>query len=173
MLTNLYKTPFPYFGGKSDAAALVWSALGDVCHYVEPFMGSLAVLLRRPHEANRTYYSETVNDLDGMLCNVWRSIQLTPEAVADACSWPVCEADISARHAALVRWRAEHELEHLMGDPAWHDATMAGWWLYGCCAWIGSGWVSGRGPWVVECGGRLVLSPHCLQEESPMAQWLP
>ena len=66
-------------------------ALGDVDHYVEPFaLGSLAVLLRRPHEANRTYHSETVNDLDGLLCNAWRSIQWNPEATADAASWPVC-----------------------------------------------------------------------------------
>jgi site-specific DNA-adenine methylase len=46
LLTNLQKTPFTYFGGKSDAAPAVWAALGDVAHYVEPFMGSLAVLLR-------------------------------------------------------------------------------------------------------------------------------
>jgi DNA adenine methylase len=77
MLTKLHKTPFPWFGGKADAVA-VWEALGDVAHYVEPFAGSLAVLLRRPHPCNRTYYSETVNDLDGYLVNVWRAIQQQP-----------------------------------------------------------------------------------------------
>lgn len=66
-LENLYKTPWPWFGGKADAAPAVWSALGNVDHYVEPFAGSLAVLLRRPHVANRTHHSETVNDLDGLL----------------------------------------------------------------------------------------------------------
>ena len=50
-LTNLHKTPWPWFGGKSDAAPLAWEAMGDVDHYVEPFAGSLAVLLRRPHIA--------------------------------------------------------------------------------------------------------------------------
>ena len=39
------KAPFPYFGGKSLAAGLVWSRLGEVKNYVEPFAGSLAVLL--------------------------------------------------------------------------------------------------------------------------------
>lgn len=34
------KAPFPYFGGKSKAAPLVWQLLGDVEHYVEPFAGS-------------------------------------------------------------------------------------------------------------------------------------
>lgn len=39
--------PFPWFGGKARAAGRVWAALGDVGHYVEPFAGSLAVLLGR------------------------------------------------------------------------------------------------------------------------------
>lgn len=112
------KTPFPYFGGKSDAAEKVWAALGDVEHYIEPFAGSLAVLLRRPHEVGRTYYSETVNDLDGLLVNVWRSLKLSPDATAEAASWPVIEADLHARHLALVRWRAElrRQAAMLMGD---------------------------------------------------------
>jgi site-specific DNA-adenine methylase len=156
MLTNLQKTPFPYFGGKADAADVVWAALGDVDHYVEPFAGSLAVLLRRPHPCNRTYHGETVNDLDGLLCNAWRAIQMHPDETADAASWPVCEADLHARHLALVRWRETHELEHLMGDPAWCDPVMAGWWIWGTCCWIGGGFCSGQGGWTADADGRLV-----------------
>ena len=157
-LTNLSKTPWPWFGGKADAAEHVWAALGDVVHYVEPFAGSLAVLLRRPHPCNRTYYSETVNDADGLLVNAWRSIQMSPDATAEAASWPVTEADLHARHLALVKWRADRELEHLMGDPQWHDPVMAGWWMWGQSSWIGSGWCSGRGPWVVGADGRITKS---------------
>ena len=80
-LTNLHKTPWPWFGGKSDAAPIAWEAMGDPDHYVEPFAGSLAVLLRRPAVANRTYYSETVNDLDGMVANFWRAVAADPGAV--------------------------------------------------------------------------------------------
>jgi hypothetical protein len=149
------KAPFPWFGGKGRAAGDVWTALGDVDHYVEPFAGSLAVLLGRPHRANRTYHSETVNDADGLLVNAWRAIALSPEDTARAASWPVTEADLHARHLALVRWREDHQLEHLMGDPAWHDPTMAGWWLWGVAAWIGSGWCSGRGAWVLGDDDRL------------------
>jgi hypothetical protein len=47
-----------WFGGKSRAAELVWSRLGDIGNYVEPFAGSLAVLLARPHEPR----IETIND---------------------------------------------------------------------------------------------------------------
>ena len=28
-LTNLFKTPWPWFGGKSDAAPAAWEAMGD------------------------------------------------------------------------------------------------------------------------------------------------
>jgi hypothetical protein len=154
-LTDLRKTPWPWFGGKADAAPAVWEALGDVDHYCEPFAGSLAVLMRRPHPANRTYHSETVNDLDGLLCNAWRSIQMSPDATAEAASWPVCEADLHARHLALVRWREERQLERLMGDPHWHDPVMGGWWIWGQSCWIGSGWCSGRGAWVVGADGRI------------------
>lgn len=156
MLTSLHKTPFPWFGGKSDAAEHVWSALGDVPHYVEPFAGSLAVLLMRPHPCNRTYYSETVNDADGLLVNAWRAIALHPDATAEAASWPVSEADLHARHLALVRWRAEHEVERLMGDPAFCNPVLAGWWLWGQSSWIGSGWCSGKGAWSVGADGRIV-----------------
>ena len=154
-LENLYKTPWPWFGGKADAAEAVWAALGDVDHYVEPFAGSLAVLLRRPHQANRTYHSETVNDLDGLLCNAWRGIARDPDAVAGAASWPVCEADLHARHLALLAWRAAGNAERLMADPDFFDARMAGWWAWGQSAWIGAGWCSGRGPWVVGADGRI------------------
>jgi hypothetical protein len=158
-LENLYKSPWPWFGGKADAAPAVWSALGDPDHYVEPFAGSLAVLLRRPHTANRTYHSETVNDLDGLLCNTWRAIARDPDAVAESASWPVCEADLMARHLALLAWRAAGNAERLMADPDFYDARMAGWWAWGQSCWIGSGWCSGTGPWIVSPDGRIAKRP--------------
>jgi site-specific DNA-adenine methylase len=45
MTTRLLRAPFPWFGGKSRIAHLVWERFGDVAHYIEPFAGSLAVLL--------------------------------------------------------------------------------------------------------------------------------
>jgi site-specific DNA-adenine methylase len=155
MLTRLQKAPFPWFGGKADAADHVWAALGDVEHYVEPFMGSLAVLMRRPHEANRSYHSETVNDLDGLLVNAWRSIQLSPDATAQAASWPVSHADLTARHLAILKWKQDRNLEVLMADPHWHDPVIGGWWIWGISCWIGSGWCSGEGPWLVGADGRI------------------
>jgi site-specific DNA-adenine methylase len=145
---NPRKAPFPWFGGKSQAAPVVWAALGDVDHYVEPFAGALGVLLNRPHPANRPYHSETVNDLDGFVVNAWRAIQWSPEATAEAASWPVTEADKQARQIACLRWRTDRTLDLLAGDATWHDPLIAGWWLYGVCCQIGA--FSGDRPWTAD-----------------------
>jgi len=157
-LTHLDKAPFPYFGGKRNAAATVWALLGDVHHYVEPFFGSGAVLLYRPHDVNRPYHSESVNDLDALLVNFWRSLQLHPDATAEAASYPVSEVDLMARHLALVRWKLNTLPELLRADPSYCDPVMAGWWVWGLSAWIGSGWCYGTGPWT-EVEGRIVKQP--------------
>lgn len=149
--------PFPWFGGKASVADQVWRALGDVSGYIEPFFGSGAVLLARGHAGK----FETVNDIDGLLANFWRAVRGNPDAVAEAADWPVNEADLHARHLWLVGQR-QRITERLMGDPEWFNATAAGWWLWGACAWIGSGWCSGAGPWI-EQGGVMVDSrqlPH-------------
>lgn len=140
--------PFPYFGGKSSVAHLIWEALGDVKNYVEPFFGSGAVLLARPHGAGDV---ETVNDMDGLLANFWRAIAADPDAVAHHADWPVNECDLHARHLWLVNERENVSLR-LMADPSWFDAKIAGWWVWGACSWIGSGWCSGEGPWVAVDG---------------------
>lgn len=129
------KTPFPYFGGKAKVAALVWQRLGDVDNFVEPFAGSLAVLFRRPVVRG----VETVNDLDGLLTNFWRSIQLNPEETAVHADWPVSELDLHARHRWLRKVRPAIT-EALRADPEWHDTKAAGWWCWGLCCWIGGGW---------------------------------
>jgi hypothetical protein len=140
------RAPFPWFGGKSRAAHLVWERFGDVPNYVEPFFGSGAVLLGRP-TAPRI---ETVNDLDGYICNFFRAIQSAPEAVAEHADWPVNENDLNARHAWLTAQRTDF-VARLEGDPHYCDAKIAGWWVWGISCWIGSGWCSGNGPWhVVE-----------------------
>lgn len=144
------QAPFPYFGGKSKAAAAVWAAFGDVKAYVEPFAGSAAMLLAAP-DSQRV---ETINDADGLLANFWRAVAHDPDAVAHHADWPVNETDLFARHSWLVRQR-QNLTERLHADPGYYDARMAGWWVWGACAWIGSGWCSGEGPWVHD-GARIV-----------------
>ncbi len=130
------KAPFPWFGGKSRVSALAWSRFGPVRNYVEPFAGSLAVLLGRPMPFVGT---ETVNDLDCYLANFWRALAADPQAVAEWCDWPVNEADLHARHLWLVT-EGKTITERLRTDPDFYDANVAGWWVWGLCQWIGSGW---------------------------------
>lgn len=76
------KAPFPYFGGKSKVASLVWERLGNVDNYVEPFGGSLAVLLARPHEHKWWEKKESAGDYAGHVVNFYRSVLHDPTAVA-------------------------------------------------------------------------------------------
>ena len=140
------KAPFPWFGGKARIAAQIWARLGDVPSYVEPFFGSGAVLLARPHAPR----IETVNDADGMVANFWRAVGAAGDEFARHADWPVNEADLHARHLWLIGQR-ERLTERLMADPDF-DAKAAGWWAWGASCWIGSGWCSGKGPWGVVDG---------------------
>ncbi len=128
------KAPFPWYGGKSRVASTVWKYFGDVRNYVEPFAGSLAVLLGRPSEPK----IETVNDLDCWIANFWRALRNDPENLAKWADWPVNEADLHARHIWLVN-QAEFR-ERMKTDPDWFDVKIAGWWVWGISQWIGSGW---------------------------------
>ena len=130
------KSPFPRFGGKSRVSDLVWDRFGDCANYVEPFFGSGAVLLNRPTSPG----IETVNDLDCMVANFWRALRHDPNGVAEHADNPVNEADQHARHLWLcsqVEFR-----ERMKTDPDYYDSKIAGWWVWGQCIWIGSGWCS-------------------------------
>ena len=131
------KAPFPYFGGKSKVADLVWSRLGDVDNYIEPFAGSLAVLLRRPQPGK----IETVNDRNHYIVNFWRAVQVDADLVAVHADHPVTEADLHARHEWLLHSEQALEFRHrIASDPEYFDARFAGWWVWGQCCWIGGGW---------------------------------
>jgi len=146
------KAPFPYFGGKRKVAREVWRRFGPVRGYVEPFGGMLAVLLGNPRpDALR---AETVNDSNGWLVNAWRALAYSPDETAEAADWPVTALDIHARGDALFYPEyhpAGAEMyspyggldgfrERLREDPRFHDAKVAGWWLWGLSSWIGDNW---------------------------------
>src|SRR5690606_37692330 len=112
------RAPFPWFGGKSRAASLIWARFGDVPNYVEPFAGSLAVLLARPHPPR----VETVNDRDAYLVNFWRAVQADPDAVWAYADYPVSEADLHARHIWLLE-QVEFR-ERMLTDPHFYDVKI-------------------------------------------------
>jgi DNA adenine methylase len=75
------KPPFTYFGGKTTLAAAIAALLPEHDHYVEPFAGSLAVLLAKPRSR-----METVNDLDADIMTFWRVLRDRPEDLARVCA---------------------------------------------------------------------------------------
>ncbi len=134
------KAPFPYFGGKRTIAETVWRAFGSPKQYIEPFCGSAAVLLSAHEPASL----EVIGDANGFIANFWRSVVAQAEEVARWADYPVSHVDLGARHVWMMgeRERLGAELQ----DPNWPgDAKLAGWWLWGQCAWIGSGWCEWTG----------------------------
>jgi DNA adenine methylase len=155
----ILRAPFPWFGGKSLAADLVWRYLGaDIGNYVEPFFGSGAILLNQPEEFSGW---SVVNDLDGLIANFWRAIAADPESVAFYADSQVNEIDLQARHQWLVD-NKRNVAESLKADPDYFDARVAGWWAWGCSCWIGSGWCSDKQIPHLGDGGRGVNKqiPH-------------
>jgi len=75
------KSPVPYFGSKQRIAPWIVSLLPDHAHYVEPFGGSLSVLLAKPPSR-----IETVNDLNRDLMTFWRVLRDQPDELARACT---------------------------------------------------------------------------------------
>lgn len=135
----MLKSPFPYFGGKSKVAPELWLRFGNTPNYVEPFAGSLGALLQRPHEDIGT---ETVNDIDCYIANFFRALREEPEALADIADAQVNEADLHARHLWLVS--RDRFRERMKIDPDFYDVKIAGWWVWGICQWIGSGWCDSK-----------------------------
>lgn len=88
------KPPFTYFGGKCRIAPRIAALLPPHEHYVEPFGGSLAVLLAKPRS-----HMETVNDLDQSVMSFWRVLRERPDDLTRAC-------------ALTPHSRAEHQLAY-------------------------------------------------------------
>ncbi|MFE5288125.1 DNA adenine methylase [Nocardia sp. NPDC056611] len=75
------KPPMAYYGGKTTLAPRIAALLPTHRHYVEPFAGSLAVLLAKPAAK-----METVNDIDGDLMTFWRVLRDRPHDLARVCA---------------------------------------------------------------------------------------
>ncbi|BCJ64127.1 DNA adenine methylase [Polymorphospora rubra] len=92
------KPPFAYFGGKTNLAERIVTLLPAHKHYVEPYCGSLAVLL-----AKQPAKMETVNDLDHELITWWRILRDRPDDLARVCALtPHSRTEyVAARHRRL------------------------------------------------------------------------
>lgn len=98
------RPPFPYFGGKQTLGPRIAALLPEHRHYVEPYCGSLAVLLSKEPAP-----FETVNDLDAELVTFWRVLRERPDELARVC-------------ALTPHSRAEYDLaDDRTGGPADRD----------------------------------------------------
>lgn len=97
------RPPFPYFGGKQSVAADIVDLLPTHRHYVEPFAGSLSVLL-----AKAPAKFETVNDLHGELMTFWRVLRERPLELARVCA---LTPHSRAEYAAAAELVAGDEVE--------------------------------------------------------------
>lgn len=153
MSSSKLKSPYPFFGGKGRVADIIWSGLGEITNYVEPFAGSLAVLLSNPNKPK----IETVNDIDCFISNFWRAISNDPSAVAKYADYPVHEADLHARHQWLVSQATDQFRLKMNSDPDYYDVKVAGWWVWGMGASIGNNWLQSKGlnaaPLLSSAGG--------------------
>jgi hypothetical protein len=140
MTKSKIKSPYPFFGGKSRVADLIWSGLGEVSNYVEPFAGSLAVLLANP----KVPKIETINDKDCFISNFWRAVSIDPDGVAKYADYPVHEADLHARRKWLLSSATEVFHNKMNSDPDFYDLKVAGWWVWCMGTSIGSSWLSSK-----------------------------
>ena len=155
------KAPFQWFGGKRVVVDDVWQRFGSVKQYIEPFCGSAAILLGAREPASL----EVIGDLSGFVANFWRCVKMQPAKTAEWADYPVSHIDLGARHRWLMEQRDRLGAE--LHDPNWPgDPQVAGWWLWGQCAWIGSGWCdwfAGKIPHVTDAGRGIQASgkiPH-------------
>lgn len=126
---------FGYPGGKSSIADVVWSELGAVDRYIEPFFGSGAVMFRNP----RSCKSELINDKSHFIANLWRSIQHRHEEMLGLLSAPPAEVELKARYKWL-RSQGARELQALDWDDLEACAPgIAAIWLWCQCAGISGG----------------------------------
>ena len=139
------RPPTPYFGSKATLAPWIVSLLPEHHHYVEPFAGSLAVLL-----AKRPALMETVNDLDGQLMTFWRVLRDQPAELLRVCeltphsrteldgSWEQADTDLETARRVWVRltqgrsgtmrrtgWRHYKEPQSSLSMPGYLDAYRA------------------------------------------------
>lgn len=75
------KPPIAYFGGKTALADRLVDLMPAHEGYVEPYAGSLAVLLAKPQER-----VEVVNDLDRRLVTFWRVLRDHPDELLRRCA---------------------------------------------------------------------------------------
>lgn len=97
------RPPIAYFGGKTRLARRIAAVLPAHRHYVEPYCGSLAILLAKTPSP-----METVNDLDQALMTFWRVLRERPVELERVC---MLTPHARAEHRAAYELDGADDLE--------------------------------------------------------------
>lgn len=129
LLEKKLQAPIKWHGGKHYLADWIISHMPPHTHYVEPYFGGGAVLLRKDPEG----VSEVVNDINGGLSNFWAVLaddilfnrlkelcEKTPfsESVFDQASWQDGRDGLSVHDAHAFFVRVRQSRQGLMRDFA-------------------------------------------------------
>lgn len=126
------KAPFAYFGGKMGMAREIVALMPRHRTYIEPFLGSGAVLLAKPAAP-----FEVVNDVDHALVTFWRVLRTRQAELEQVC-------------ALTPHSRAEYDSCDL-DEPGLDELELARrWWVrvnqsFGCTANRHTGWSISNG----------------------------
>ncbi|WP_437193572.1 DNA adenine methylase [Planctomicrobium sp. SH527] len=115
--------PIKWHGGKTYLATRILGYIPEHVHYVEPFFGGGAVLLRKP-DCLIEGHSEVVNDLYGDLVTFWkvlqsaelfpefqRRVEMTPlsKPIWESCKTSVSQDPVDSAYAFFVRYRQSRQ----------------------------------------------------------------
>lgn len=142
---NKIKRPIPYYGSKEKIAQTIvdiikkdnWSN-----QYIEPFVGSNSILLQDDFDGIKVI----INDFDGKITNIWRSLKYKPEETAGYIQGVCNTINLTALDLAVQR-SYDALLDRLHADIDYCDPKLAAHFMHLCCSWIGDGAGNTKGPW--------------------------
>ena len=140
------KKPIPYYGSKERAAPLIMDFLhgdGWANQHYEPFVGSNACIFYKHLENVKDII---INDFDGNVTNLWRSLKLKPQEVASHVLGVANTINLSALDLAVQR-SYDSLLDRMHADIDYCDPKLAAHYLDLCAGWIGGGAGFTTGPW--------------------------
>ena len=142
---NKIKRPIPYYGSKEKIAQTIvdiikkdnWSN-----QYIEPFVGSNSILLQDDFDGIKVI----INDFDGKITNIWRSLKYKPEETAGYIQGVCNSINLTGLDLAIQR-SYDSLLDRLHADIDYCDPKLAAHFMDLCCLWIGGGAGNAKGPW--------------------------
>lgn len=142
---NKIKRPIPYYGSKEKIAPVIVDIVkkdGWSNQYIEPFVGSNSVLLHDNFDGIKCI----VNDFDGKITNIWRSLKYKPVETASHISGVCNTINMTGLDLAIQR-SYDALLDRLHADIDYCDPKLAAYFIDFACSWIGAGAGCTSGPW--------------------------